>query len=396
MFFKEDKAIVSMDLGFLLQASDNSATSFLNFLLYYFLSGLLFLFLFNDYIVLWRYSYTVDNFLKGLSRIITTNINTVVSHIEQMVKSNGTRAISRSDLENVLRELMEFVIIDPTTLESEGLVRKLKLLIGSYNDKLEAAIAGLAPSADRSMVQNTVNAVEGLRSLNYIYKVINHYFKLGSKYRSPYLVMQVYMMLPFLKEAVNSLNGAITTFLKGQPVGDGAGPLAAYRFLRGCSDTVEITHNVKDTYIGSCRFEGRIVYVVKARGPGGTVGSLDDAVNYLVNAMNVKPRVIITVDAALRLEGERTGSLAEGVGVAIGGIGVEKFNIESIAVKNNIPLYAILIKMNMQEALTTMPKEVEDAVNHAVERIKRVIRDTTRPGDEVILVGVGNTVGVAQ
>jgi hypothetical protein len=380
----------------LLQTSDNGATSFLNFLLYYFLSGLLFLFLFNDYIVLWRYSYTVDNFLKGLNRIITTNVNAVINHIEQILKTNGTRAASRGDVENMLRELMEFVVIDPTTLESEGLVRKLKMLIGSYNEKLETTIMSLAPNVDRSIIQNTVNAVEGLRSLNYIYKVINHYFKLGSKYRSPYLVMQVYMLLPFLKEAVNSLSGAITTFLKGQPVGDGAGPLTAFRFLRSCSDVTAINHNVRDTYIASCSFEGRRVYVVKAQGPGGTVGSLDDAVSYLVNTMNARPRVIVTVDAALRLEGERTGSLAEGVGVAIGGIGVEKFNIESTAVRNNIPLYAILIKMNMQEALTTMPREVEDAVNQAVERVKRVIREFTRPGDEAILVGVGNTVGVAQ
>jgi hypothetical protein len=106
--------------------------------------------------------------------------------------------------------------------------------------------------------------------------------------------------------------------------------------------------------------------------------------------------MIITVDAALKLEGEKTGSIAEGVGVAMGGIGVERFNIERIASKYGIPLYAVLIKMSIPEALSAMPKEVEEAVNEAVERVRRVIREGVREGEEVILVGVGNTSGVAQ
>jgi hypothetical protein len=223
-----------------------------------------------------------------------------------------------------------------------------------------------------------------------------HYYRLSNKYRNPYLMMQVYMLLPILREYVNALNGAISTFLKGQPVGDAAGPLTVYRFMRGCSSVEEIGHNVKDTYIGLCNFEGRRVYVVKARGPGGTVGNLDDGIAYLVERVSVKPRFIITVDAALKLEGEKTGSIAEGVGVAMGGIGVERFNIERIASKYGIPLYAVLIKMSMPEALSAMPKEVEGAVNDAVERVKRAIKEGVGEGEEVILVGVGNTGGVAQ
>ncbi len=60
-----------------------------------------------------------------------------------------------------------------------------------------------------------VDAVDGLRELNYIYKVIMHYYRLSNKYKNPYLMMQVYMLLPIIREYVNALNGAITTFLKG-------------------------------------------------------------------------------------------------------------------------------------------------------------------------------------
>ncbi len=350
----------------------------------------------NQMTIMW-YSYGIGNFLNNLGRLITNNMNLIINHINQLLRSNGaTQPTDKSLVEKTIRDLMEFVVIEPVSAEPTGLMKTLKLLVTSYNEKLEDSIKSLLPNIDRPLVQNVVDAVDGLRELNYIYKVIMHYYRLSNKYKNPYLLIQVYMLLPIIREYVNALNGAITTFLKGQPVGDAAGPLTAYRFMRSCSSSAELTHNVKDTYIGFCDFEGRRVYVVKARGPGGTVGNLDDGIIYLIEKVGVKPRVIITVDAALKFEGEKTGSIAEGVGVAMGGIGVERFNIERVASKYGIPLYAILIKMSMPEALSAMPKDVESAVNEAVERVKRVIRDNVREGDDVILVGVGNTGGVAQ
>ncbi len=359
--------------------------------------AMIFLFFFQDYVMIWRYAYTVGSFLTNLNRLITNNVNLVINHVDQLLRSNGSpKNVNKDAIEKTIKDLMDFVVIEPVNAEPTGLMRTLKLLVTTYNDRLEDSIRSLLPSIERTLVQNVVDAVDGLRELNFIYKVIMHYYRLSNKYRNPYLMMQVYMLLPILREYVNALNGAISTFLKGQPVGDAAGPLTAYRFMRSCSSVEEISHNVKDTYIGLCNFEGRRVYVVKARGPGGTVGNLDDGIAYLVERVSVKPRFIITVDAALKLEGERTGSIAEGVGVAMGGIGVERFNIERIASKYGIPLYAVLIKMSMPEALSAMPKEVEGAVNDAVESVKRVIREGVREGEEVILVGVGNTGGVAQ
>ena len=352
---------------------------------------------YGSYIQIMWYQYSVGNFLANLSRLITNNVNLVINHINQLLKSNGSsQSANKSVVEKTIQDLMEFVVIEPISTEPTGLMRTLKLLVTSYNERLEDSIKALLPNIDRPLIQNVVDAVDGLRELNFIYKVIMHYYRLSNKYKNPYLVMQIYMLLPIIKEYVDALNGAITTFLKGQPVGDAAGPLTAYRFMRSCTNITELTNNVKDTYIGLCDFEGRRIYVVKARGPGGTVGSLDDGITYLVERVGVRPRIIITVDAALKLEGEKTGSIAEGVGVAMGGIGVERFNIERTASKYGIPLYAILIKMSMPEALSAMNKDVEGAVNEAVERVKRVIREYVREGEEAILIGVGNTGGVAQ
>lgn len=357
----------------------------------------LFMFFFQDYVMIWRYAYTVGSFLTSLGRLLSNNVNLVTNHVNQLLKSNGSsQEVNKGVVEKTIQDLMEFIIIEPIANEPTGLMRTLKLLVTSYNEKLESSIRAILPNIDRALMQNVVDAVDGLRELNFIYKVVMHYYRLSNKYKNPYLMMQVYMLLPILREYVNALNSAILTFLKGQPVGDAAGPLTVYRFMKSCSSLEEISHNVKDTYIGFCNFEDRKVYLIKARGPGGTVGNLDDAVSYLIESIGVKPKIIITVDAALKLEGEKTGSISEGVGVAMGGIGVERFNIERTASKYDIPLYAVLIKMGMPEALSAMPKEVESAVNEAVERVKRVIRESVRAGEEVLLIGVGNTGGVAQ
>ena len=69
--------------------------------------------------------------------------------------------------------------------------------------------------------------------------------------------------------------------------------------------------------------------------------------------------LIIMIDAALKMEGEDSASVAQGFGAAIGGIGTEKFQIEDIATKNNsIPVFSIVIKQSVKEAITLMTKEI--------------------------------------
>ena len=153
--------------------------------------------------------------------------------------------------------------------------------------------------------------------MNFIYKVVDHYYKTAKRYKAFYLVIQLTMLLPLLKELTDTVNEAVSSFIKGIPIGDSAGPLVAYNVLSQCS-AVKYYHDVKDTVVAECDYQGRRVYVVKARGPGSTVGRLDEAVEYVFNTLKATPKYIITVDAALRLEGEKTGEVAEGVGVAMG------------------------------------------------------------------------------
>jgi len=150
----------------------------------------------------------------------------------------------------------------------------------------------------------------------------------------------------------------------------------------------------EETEYGETQIEGRRILVVKAKGPGATVGKPGKAIARLAEMNREKTRLIITIDAALKLEGETTGSIAEGVGAAIGDPGPEKYAIEEVATKNNIPLDAIIVKQSEEEAITAMKKEIADAVPGVIEKLKKKIMENTQPGDVVIVAGIGNTSGV--
>jgi len=123
------------------------------------------------------------------------------------------------------------------------------------------------------------------------------------------------------------------------------------------------------------------------------LGRPGDAVEKIASKNRISR--IITIDAAAKLEGERTGSVAEGVGVAMGGPGIDRSYIEDVAVKYKIPLDSIIVKMKSEEAITPMKKEIKDAVPLAISRVKEAIA-RSKKGEKIIIVGVGNTSGVGN
>ena len=109
-----------------------------------------------------------------------------------------------------------------------------------------------------------------------------------------------------------------------------------------------------------------------------------------------KVKSVIMIDAAGKFEGETPGAIAEGVGAIIGGIGVEKYKIEEAAKANQIPLYAVAIKLDIAQAISPMIEDLSKATDKAVDSVKRIINERTEEGDVVLVVGVGNTIGIAQ
>jgi hypothetical protein len=77
-------------------------------------------------------------------------------------------------------------------------------------------------------------------------------------------------------------------------------------------------------------------------------------------------------------------------------IGVDRIQIEAVATENNIPLYAIVIKQSLIEAISVIRKDIAESIDKVSQRVNRIIDEKTKKGDKVLIVGVGNTFGVGQ
>jgi hypothetical protein len=287
---------------------------------------------------------------------------------------------------------LEYFTIAPQSLDPAGVVWKLEHILDVRDARFKDEVKLIAPAADETQANNLENTLEAAMALNYIYKVIRHYYLLGKKTLSLYIIMQIQMILPLVMREAEAYASALKAFAYGQPIGDGVGALVAAKLMHGRP----IRELPKDCVVAEVPIEGRTAYVIKAEGPGGNVGKPGDAIKTIIEENEGKIANIIMIDAALKLEGEEVGEVAEGVGAAIGGPGVDQFKIEETILKYRIPINAVIIKEDIGDAVSPMRKEIFEAADKAIERIKQVILERTKEGDKVIIAGVGNTIGIGQ
>ncbi|MDG6952724.1 MAG: DUF1512 domain-containing protein [Nitrososphaerota archaeon] len=297
-----------------------------------------------------------------------------------------------SDPTQRVDQFLDYVTIMPVDMDPAGIVGKIDHVVTTNNDRVRTEVGALLNQNNPVTVSISENLLEVATSLNQIHKIVRHYYLLGKKTNSYFTLVQLQMLMPMIIQEADALLNAVDSFKLGQPVGDGIGPVVVSRLMAGNEKRVV----AKDTMMAITEYKGRKLYVLKADGPMAYVGQPGVAIQKIVTEMGVKPSAIVMIDAALKLEGEKTGEIAEGVGAAIGGIGVEKFQIEEAATKAKVPLYAILVKQSLLEAITVMRKEIAEAADKVTQVLNRVIEEKTKEGDDVVVAGIGNTLGVAQ
>jgi len=288
--------------------------------------------------------------------------------------------------------LMEFFVIEPESMDPYGIVYKLEHILETGESKFEEEVRKLSPAAEEYKVKTLANLVEVARTTNYLYRIVRHYYLLGKRTANIYLILQLQMLMPQLMEMTEALRLASYAFAYGQPIGDGIGVLAVAKLAYGKEKArYEIA---KDTTVSEIEFENRRVLIVRATGPGGTVGRPGEGVKKLIEREGDNVKLIITIDAGLRLEGDESGKMVEGVGVAIGGPGIDKYKIEEIAKERQIPLYAFVIYESIVEAITPMREAIAKAADTVVEKVKSVLLEKVPAGSTAIVAGIGNTVGI--
>ena len=329
----------------------------------------------------------VEGTLRKVKEIRDEGRRISVETVKEVGKPEGDPS---SDVDRFL----EHFLIPPVSLDPAGIVGKLGQLLNVRENTFKAEVRAMAPEASDSEVDNLENLLEASLALNIYYKVIRHYYLLGKKTMNIYVIMQIHMILPMIVREIEAYSAALQAFKNGMPIGDGVGALVAAKMMHGH----EWTEVAKEMVAAEVPYNGRTLIVTKAKGPGGSVGKPGDAVDNILNMRKGKDEVkaVIMVDAAGKLEGEPTGSIAEGIGAAIGGIGVEKYKIEEAVKAKGIPMYAVVIKQDITHVVAPMVEELYTACDTAVEVIKRMIEEKTEEGDTVLVAGIGNTVGVAQ
>ena len=287
---------------------------------------------------------------------------------------------------------LEYFTIGPQNIDPAGVVWKLEHLLDVRDVRFKDEVKMMAPVADETQTNNLENTLEAAMALNFIYKVIRHYYLLGKKTLSLYVIMQIQMVLPLIMKEAEAYASAEKAWALGQPIGDGAGALVAGKLMHG----YETRKVPKDCVVATVPLEGRTAYVIKAEGPGGNVGKPGDAIKQVIDENEGKIATIIMIDAMGKLEGEEVGEVAEGVGAAIGGPGVDQFKIEESILKYHIPINAVTVKEDIGDAISPLRKEIFDSIDKAIERVKQVVLERTKEGDKVIIAGIGNTVGIGQ
>ena len=311
--------------------------------------------------------------------------------VDSLKKFSGSQ--NPSVLDTSVERLLNSFVISPVNMDPTGIVPKMEHIMDSADENLKAEVRRLAPLATESDVQTLSNVAEIAIGLNNMYKVVRHFYILGTKPGGTYSIVQLQMLMPQLMEAAEAYSSAMGAFTAGRTLGDGFGPLVAAELANSASTPVVWNDIVKDTEVAKLDLQNHTTYIVKAKGPGGNVGKPGVAIQKLLQE-DPTIKYVLTVDAALKLEGEETGSLAEGIGAAIGGPGMDRFRIEETASSNQVQMLAIVAKMSDKEAITEIPKAVKDRVPSTAERIHSLISELPE-GTSVIVAGIGNTMGVA-
>ncbi|MEM4608997.1 MAG: DUF1512 domain-containing protein [Candidatus Methanomethylicaceae archaeon] len=341
--------------------------------------------LFNQRIQIWNYQRNVERATLKLQMLAEKSKEEAMINIQKF-------AIEGTDVKSKVTSFLDFFAIEPVDKDPFGVLMRLEHILNIRRDRIKAFVSEVASKAGKIEAANIEDVLEAAIALNFIFKVVRHYLLLGKKTKSLMIFVQLDMQLPLILKIADAYYKAQKTFSSGKPIGDGFGPLVASKLMFGLPKRTI----AEDIVCSELNIENRKVYVLKAEGPGGLVGKPGEAIKNLVEELGGKVARIFMIDAASKLEGETTGEIVEGVGAAIGDPGPEKYKIEEIATKYKIPLDAIVCKMDLEEALTTMKKEIFDAANNLVEKLKKIIIERTKEGDVVIIAGIGNTIGIAQ
>lgn len=290
------------------------------------------------------------------------------------------------EYEEKYRSMKNFQFSEPTSLDPAGMVERLENVLDASEHKFKRFVKKNADTEDEEELADLNMAFKGVMGTHQMKKIVEHFQKLINSTQNFQLVGLIQMMLPIYTELAESQKGATRAFADNAPIGDAIGPMVAAKMITEEPEEIseDIVHSEEE-------IEDQSIHVIKSKGPGARLGKYGEAIETLAEENDLE--ALITIDAASKFESEDTGTVNEGVGVMMGGPGVEKSKIEEVASEHDIPLEGIVVKQSAPEASKPMKKEIFDAWKPAKKKAEQIVKEFE--GD-IAVVGVGNTCGIGN
>ena len=285
-----------------------------------------------------------------------------------------------------VRNFQDFIAIEPTSLDPYGIVRKIDHITRSVETRFQQFVDEIAGEKNKREKQEINFGLRAAIGVHTIAKIVRHYVEIVKKFKNLQLAIILQMQLPEIERIAKSELKGTEAFVGGYPIGDSIGPMVAASLI---DKSREITD---DVVCGETKILGRKAFVLKAKGPGPHLGRIDEALEKILKKNRIAR--VITVDAAGKLEGEKTGSVAEGVGFAMA-YTAERQLIEDILIPRKIPIDAIAVKVGLEEAITPMKMEIKNSIPEVIDAIKTSTK-RTKKHDKIIVIGVGNSCGIGD
>lgn len=333
-----------------------------------------------------------------LRKKILSGVSRAVLELEELVEKSEKILIDLSkekgtpeDPEDSVRNFMEFFLIPPFELDPNGIVQKLDKILEMSEERFKHMAQELAPGADEEWKSNIAMTLKATLGIKSVAKQVRHNLELAKKTGNLQILLSLQMSLPLITKIVKAQFKGIEAFSQGKPIGDGLGPLVVGMIM--ASDSPGELKDQGDMIIAQKDYHDRTIIMARAKGPGARVGKVGKTISNIIETEDIKR--IITVDAAVKLEGEESGSIAEGIGVVIGGPGVDKWMIEEEMMKKDLQLEAVIVKMSPEEAISPLNKKLLNAGIKTIPVIEKSILRSDK-NTKILLVGVGNSCGLSN
>ncbi|MEM2637158.1 MAG: DUF1512 family protein [Candidatus Korarchaeota archaeon] len=317
-------------------------------------------------------------------------------------KSNALMCLRKygrpsTNINKEIEDLIGFFTIEPVDKDPVGVLRRLEHILDTRRNVIRSRIKSAAKDLNKQEISFIEMSIEVAMALEYLFRVVRHYYISARESDNIYLLLQLQIIMPDIMKIAKAYYNAQLHLSKGIPIGDSAGPMVVELALSQISKRQQIdlleNYSSEEIVMRKIRSGNRTLYVIRAEGPSAFVGKPGEIIKQIIQTYAKELSAVLMIDAALALEGEKSGDIAHGVGAVIGDPGPEKYKIEEACANNNIPIVGLVVKMSLAEALSPMSRDVLNGVRAATEEVLDFIH-SQKEDASILIAGIGNTIGI--